>query len=161
MRDEASAEDLVQDTLATAVERPPREGASLRSWLATVARRLALDRRRSEERRSAREERASRPESVEGPVPALERLELGRELLDAVVALREPHRTAIYLRFWEGLEPAAIAERLGVPVKTVKSRLYRAIEELRVRLDARSSEGRERWLPALTAFAFPRGGALV
>ena len=94
-------------------------------------------------------------------MPALERLELGRELLDAVVALREPHRTAIYLRFWEGLEPAAIAERLGVPVKTVKSRLYRAIEELRVRLDARSSEGRERWLPALTAFAFPRGGALV
>src|SRR5262249_31220012 len=78
VRDPASAEDLVQETLATAVERPPRSDASLGSWLRTVARRLALDRIRSDERRGAREKRASRPESIEGPVPALERLELGR-----------------------------------------------------------------------------------
>jgi RNA polymerase sigma-70 factor (ECF subfamily) len=154
VRDDGAAEDLVQDTMVVALERPPRSSASLPGWLATVARRLALDRARGERRRIAREERAARDETTESPVRALESLELERQVLDAVLALREPYRTVVYLRYWEELHPAAIAERLGVPVKTVKSRLARALEELRARLDSSVAGGRERWMAGLAGGAW-------
>src|SRR5512144_556893 len=111
VRDEASSEDLVQDTLVVALERPPRNGASIRGWLATVARHLALDRARGERRRAAREQDVARSEVEGSSSDPLERLEIEREVLDAVQALREPFRTAVFLRYWEGLEPAAIAEK--------------------------------------------------
>jgi DNA-directed RNA polymerase specialized sigma24 family protein len=41
----------------------------------------------------------------------------------AVLALRDPYRSAILLRFCEDVAPSAIAERLGIPVETVKTRL--------------------------------------
>jgi RNA polymerase sigma-70 factor (ECF subfamily) len=159
VRDESRAEDLVQDTLVVALERPPRSGGSLRAWLATVARHLALDRARGDRRRSAREERVARKEAEGSSVDPLERLEIESEVLAAVRALREPYRTTIFLRYWEGLEPAAIAAKLGLPVKTVKSRLARALEELRARLDSRFEGGRTRWLSALLPIAFPIGSA--
>ncbi len=161
VRDELEAEDLAQESLVLAMKKPPRDAESLRAWLATVVRRLVLDRRRSDSRRKAREELVARPESQESHAVAVERLELEHRVLEEVLALREPYRTAVYLRFWEELEPAAIAERLDAPVKTIRSRLSRALEDLRRKLDAQSGGDRERWLPALAAVAFPRGSAGV
>jgi hypothetical protein len=128
----------------------------LRSWLATVARHLAANRARSEQRRDAREAHAARPEGHDPEHTALEHLELSRRLAEAVLELSEPNRTAIYLRYHEGLAPQAIAQRLGVPVKTVKTRLARALAELRTRMDE-SAGGRGAWMPALLALAWPRG----
>jgi len=54
VRDESRAEDLVQDTVVVALERPPRSHGTPGAWLATVARRLAIDRLRAD-RRGARE----------------------------------------------------------------------------------------------------------
>ena len=155
VRDPSGADDLVQDTLVVALERPPRSRDSVRGWLATVARRLALDRSRGERRRVAREEQVARPEGEGPPQDRIERLEVEREVLDAVQSLREPYRTAIFLRYWEGLDPAAIAAKLDVPVKTVRSRITRALEELRAKLDERFEGGRSRWMSALLPIAFP------
>lgn len=154
--DAARADDLVQDTFVAALERPPAERGSLRAWLATAARHLASNRARADARRAEREAHAARPER-QGPEPsALEQLELSRRLAEAVLELREPYRTAIYLRYHEGLTPQAIAERQGAPLKTVKTRLARALAELRQRMDERA-QGRGTWMPALLALAWPRG----
>jgi RNA polymerase sigma factor (sigma-70 family) len=156
---EAEADDLVQDTFVAALEHPPRGPGGLRAWLATVARNRAMGLRRGAARRAAREADAARPEAGPDASEALERLELAQRLAAEVARLREPYRTAIYLRYHEGLAPSAIAARLGEPVKTVKTRLARSLELLRERIDAREG-GREAWSAALLPFAFPLGASL-
>lgn len=152
--DEHTAADLAQETMLVALERPPR-GGSLRAWLATVAANLARNARRGRERSDRRERAVARPERLEGELP-LERLELQRGLFELVLALPAEQRTVVYLRFYEELGPAAIAERLGVPPKTVKSRLTRALAALRERLDARSGGDRRVWMAVLVPLASPR-----
>jgi len=161
VRDEAEAEDLIQETFVVALERPPKNRSALRGWLGTVARRLALDRRRASVRRHARESEVARKEGQPSHVAALEQLEASRVVLECVLALREPYRTTVSLRYWEGLEPDAIAERLGVPVKTVKTRLHRAIHELRQRLDGRFAGDRGAWFAALLPIAATGGVGIM
>lgn len=84
-------------------------------------------------------------------------------LVEAVRELREPYRTAILLRFWEGLSPEQIARRTGVTTRAVHSRLYRGLALLRERLATRD----RRWMTALAALGgrgetwMPLGGALA
>ena len=56
-------------------------------------------------------------------------------VVDAVGALEEPYRNTVLLRYYEGLWPRAIAAQLGVPVKTINTRLHRAHLQLREILD--------------------------
>lgn len=147
------AEDLVQDTFVAALEHPPREPGALRGWLAIVARNLARNARRGERRRDAREAAVARPERVEAEALALERLELQKGLFELLLVLPVEARTVLYLRYYEGLGPAAIAARLGVPLKTVKSRHTRALALLRERLDARTRGDRRAWVMALLPLA--------
>jgi len=147
------AEDLVQDTFVAALERPPRGRGALRGWLAIVARNLARNARRGERRRGEREGQAARPERVEAEELALERLELQQGLFELLLALPVEARTVLYLRYYEDLGPAAIAARLGVPLKTVKSRHTRALALLRERLDARTRGDRRAWVVALLPLA--------
>ncbi len=158
--DEHLAEDIVQDAWLRALRSPGSSQASVGRWLPTIVRRLAQNQRRAAARRADHEGRFPGDVAQESHALALERLEVQREVLEQVVALREPYRTAIYLRYWEGLEPQTISERLGVPTKTVKTRLARALVELRERLDSRHGGQRERWLGALVPFAFPDAPAL-
>lgn len=152
----ADADDLVQDTLVAALEHPPRPERGLRAWLGTVARNRARDLRRGAARRGAREADVARPEGTPDASEAAQCLDLAQRLAAQVARLGEPYRTAIYLRYHEGHSPTQMAERLGVPVKTVKTRLARALEELRARMDAREG-GREAWGALLLPLAFPRG----
>src|SRR5688572_30463784 len=132
--DEAAADDLVQETLIAAWRRPADGERPLRPWLASIARNFARQSARSESARREREELAARPEALDDASEVLERLELQRELVDAVRALGEPYRTTILLRYMEGLSCARIARRQGVPAATVRSRAQRGLEELRRRL---------------------------
>ncbi len=156
--DEHQAEDAVQNAWVAALERPPRSASALRAWLATVARTAVRNERRGEARRAEREERAGRPEADE-PELGLERMELQRVLLDLVLALPAEQRVVLYLRYYEGLTPSAIAARIAAPVKTVKTRHTRALAELRARLDERSSGDRAQWVSALLPLVRP--GALA
>lgn len=144
------ADDLAQETFARALASDGPRRVS-RGWLATIAHNLSSEFRRGDARRRAREEIAARPEA-EPPGEALERAELQRSLLDEVLRLAEPAKSAVVLRYLEGLSYAEVAERQGVSEAAVRKRVSRALEDLRVRLDERPG-GREHWAGLLLPFA--------
>ncbi|MBI4601811.1 MAG: sigma-70 family RNA polymerase sigma factor [Planctomycetes bacterium] len=150
--DDARAEDLVQETYLAAAQRPPRRAP--RAWLRAVAGNLARRLYRDDIRRRRREEVAARPEAVHATAEELvERVEVQRRIVDAVLGLEEPQRSAILLRFYEGLSAAEIARRQGAPVTTVRSRLQSAMETLRGRLDRLHAGDRRAWLAILAPLA--------
>src|SRR5690606_25812636 len=71
-----------------------------------------------------------------------------QHVIHAVRELPEAQRDAVLLRYFDDLPPRAIAERLGVPVATVKTRLKRGLAALRERLDAEHGD-RRTWVAAL------------
>lgn len=151
--DGALADDLEQEAWRKALERPPREASAVRTWFATVVRRLAGREARAGQRRASREQAAARPEAVAGAAQMHERLHLEKALVLAVGALDEPYRTTIFLRYFEDLSPREIAARQGLPVATVKTRLRRGLELLREALDRH--EGRRDWMQGLAQVALP------
>ena len=66
--------------------------------------------------------------------------ELWPRVADAVTALPEPERDALVLHVWEGLSYEEVADALGVPIGTVRSRLNRARGRLRELTDASGGE---------------------
>jgi RNA polymerase sigma-70 factor (ECF subfamily) len=138
LQNEADADDVVQQTLATAMERPPAAQRNLRAWLATVTRNFALLTHRRRKRARARELVVARPESTPSPAEIAARLELERKVVDAVAELEEPYRTTVILRFYDGLQPTEIARHLGVPASTVRVRLKRGLDRLRARLEEKT-----------------------
>ncbi|MEW6073207.1 MAG: sigma-70 family RNA polymerase sigma factor [Planctomycetota bacterium] len=151
------AEDLSQDVWLAALRRPPREGGSVRGWLAAVAQNLVRQRRRREGDRLDREGRAARAEGLPPTAELVERAAVQRALVDEVLALDELYREVVLRRYFEGLSPPEIARRLGVPLATVKTRLRRALALLRERLDARHCGDGHTWLAALAPL-FPETG---
>jgi len=140
------ADDLVQDAWVTALERPPDLGRPLRGWLASVLRHRWLDLNRSSARRAQREEEAASEEAWPSSDDVIERASVQRELVSAVLALDEPYRTTVLLRFFEELPQREIARRMHTTTVTVNSRLTRALAKLRERL---SRGGHGTWLRIL------------
>lgn len=135
--DGATADDLFQETWLRIVRSAPRfdPRRRFRPWAFRIATNLARDEHRrrrvrlGEGQRRAEEERA--PEAGD-PAEARE----VRERLQALPGhLREP----LLLRYFGGLDEGEIAEALGIPRGTVKSRLHHAVARLRAayREDAR------------------------
>lgn len=152
LRDPDAAEDVVQATWLAALAQGERDGPALPGWLARVARNFARKRLRGDARRERHETLAARSAAEPSAADLHERAALHRELVESVMALDEPYRSTILLRYFEELSPRAIARREGIPVRTVKTRLSRGLEKLRERLDARTGGDRAAWLGALAAF---------
>ena len=140
------ADDLVQDAWVAALERPPDLDRPLRGWIASVLRNRWIELRRLGGRRSERERRAASDEAWPSSHEIVERASVLRELVDAVLALDEPYRTTVLLRFFEELPQREIARRMKTSTTTVNSRLTRALAKLRERL---SRGGRGTWLQIL------------
>ncbi len=159
VRDEHRADDAVQETLVRAFERGPTDRASLRGWLAAVLRNHVRQERRGSARRGARErarhEHASASEAAPATDEVAARLELERRVLDAVRALEEPYRRVVVLRWFEGRSAREIARRDGVPLKTVRTRLDRALAKLRARLERDVDGGLSALVPLALAPALP------
>ena len=155
--DEARAADLEQEVWLRALTKPPREDRGLRGWLATVLRNTAWNDRRSEERRGRREAEVPPPGSAPSPADLVAAAETHERVVKAVLALEEPFRAAILLRWFEDLPPTEMARRLGIPVDTVKSRLRRAQERLRERLTAEEDGDPRRWMALLLPLARAAG----
>ena len=144
-RDPSSADDLVQDCLTRALNKAHlwREGTDLRAWLFTILHNQHVNR----VRRSVREGVAvnasdSEPALVESP-SQFSRIEL-RDLERALAQLPEEQRQVVLLVGLEGLRYEAVAEIMGVPVGTVRSRLSRGREALRQLMGGESSPSHER-----------------
>ncbi len=148
--DEHAAEDVTQETWRAALEHPPREERESKPWLGTLARNFARRVQRERVRRRSREQSIARSELLPDAASELARAESLRRVVEATLALPEPYRATVLLRFYEDLPPRRIAERMRVPVETVHTRLARALQRLRRAL---SDEGDERAHP-LAALAW-------
>ena len=156
--DASRADDVSQEALLAAWRKPPRADASLKEWLVGVVANLARRERRGEGRRHGREREAARREKVPSTLELLERMSVEERLLQAVRSLREPYRTTVLLRYFEGLAPRAIARRTSTPEGTVKTRLKRGLAQLREVLDADFGGDGRQWLLALGPLASLRRG---
>lgn len=166
IRDPERAEDLAQDAWVAALEAAPRAApvASPRAWLAGVTRNLARRSFRDGARQRRREPKGARPEVVRSTQEIVEQEAIRRKVIDAVLALPEPYRTAITFRFYDELPPRKIAKRLGVPVDTVNSRIQRGLRALRKHLDSLHDGDRRAWCLALLPLAglkLTAGGVIV
>ncbi|MBK7875173.1 MAG: sigma-70 family RNA polymerase sigma factor [Planctomycetes bacterium] len=155
VRDAHAAEDLAQEAWLVATRRGSASGLELRALLRGILRNLVRDRRRSEARRRHREETVARSEGDWSPQRVLERAEVQRELAARVLALDEPYRTTLLLRWFDELSPGEIARAQHVPLDTVKSRLARGLELLRGDLERRSPGRSGDWLSALVLVLDP------
>lgn len=139
----ADALDLTQTAFLKAYEALPRFQIQARfyTWLFRIAVNTTLSHRRNQRRRPTLslsggddEDRMYEPPApANGSDPAgdAERDELHRELEEALQRLDDEFRAPVVLRDVEGLDYAAIAEILEVPVGTVKSRIFRGRTMLR------------------------------
>ena len=153
--DPSTAEDLVQETMLAALEAPAPTRAKLRTWLEAVARRLSAGLYRSDDRRRAREQQVARADVVPSAADMLDQFSLHRAVVEAVMQVTEPSRTAVLMRFWHGLPPRAIAHRLTIPVETVRTRIKRGLAQIRSRLD-QDYGGRGGW--AVSLLSLPIAG---
>jgi RNA polymerase sigma-70 factor (ECF subfamily) len=127
-------DDVVQQTYLQALAKPPRHTENLRAWLSAIARNIVRSRSRSDTSRVAREVAVAPPRPVEDPAEAVERAELRHEVVKAVLALDEPYRSSIILRFFEEKEVEAIGRMMGSGSDTVRTRIRRGVMRVREQL---------------------------
>jgi RNA polymerase sigma-70 factor (ECF subfamily) len=139
----AAAEDLVQDTIERALLNCDRFtlGTNMYSWLMQIMKNLFIDRRRARPRLAEVEELDWYPASVPDLEPPLPwQLVTFGEALQALDQLEEPLRGTFVLACLSGWSYRRVADRLGVPVATVGTRLLRARGHLRALLQAQLTE---------------------
>ncbi|MEW6748023.1 MAG: RNA polymerase sigma factor [Planctomycetota bacterium] len=161
VRDEHAADDLEQDTWLCVLEHPPADRRSIRSWLGTIARNVLLQRRRAEGRRRAREAHVATPERLPSAADTIAREETLRALVNALLALGEPYRSALLMRYFENLPPRRIAARKALSVNTVRSHIQRGLQQLRAQLDEVHGGDRGSWCRALVLVLGCRAPALT
>jgi RNA polymerase sigma-70 factor (ECF subfamily) len=139
LRNTADAEDVAQEALLRAYRRFDRlrEPNRFRAWLVRITFRLALDRLRSSKRRELRETLWSRPERQPRPRTVEEMAassEFQEHLDRAMEELPEKQRLVLLLSAMEGHTIEEVAAILGVPIGTVKSRIFFARKQLAEKL---------------------------
>ena len=137
--DECEAEDVTQEAMARAwkARRSLRRVESFDAWIDRIV--VNTCRERLRHRRGLREVELSpdaESEALDGFGILLARDSIGR----ALVALTADQRTVVVLRYWRDLSLEQIADRLGWPLGTVKSRLHYALAALRERLERNDRE---------------------
>jgi RNA polymerase sigma-70 factor (ECF subfamily) len=143
---EADADDVVQETWVAAVAHRPSAVHSLRAWLGAVARNVVRQSARAAARRREREAVAARRDDAPSTDEVVARAAQMRELVERVLALDEPYRTTLLLRFFEGVKPQEIARRVGASEEAVRQRLKRGLDRLREQLDEEHEGRREEWI---------------
>jgi RNA polymerase sigma-70 factor (ECF subfamily) len=136
LRHREDAEDVAQEAFAKAYRsfRQLRDRDRFRAWLVRMTWRLAMDRRRGDLRRVSREtlyQPSAPQETVADLVVAHERAD---RLWRAIDALPEKLRIVTVLSGIKGHDVADVAVLLGVPLGTVKSRLFLARQRLKEQL---------------------------
>lgn len=139
LRNAADAEDAAQDALLHAYKsfERLRDRNRFRGWLVRISFRLALDRLRSAKRREQRDTLWSQPAHQLPPVTAEDLAasnQFQAHLQRALEELPEKLRLVLLLSAMEGQTTEEIAVMVGVPVGTVKSRIFVARKKLSEKL---------------------------
>ena len=135
LRDRALAEDAVQDAFFAAWRTAARfapQRAKASAWLLTLVHRRAVDLVRREERRRTEPlaEVSASPAGKDTAEAAWIVLERTR-VQEALRQIPDPQREALELAYYGGYTQSEIAERLGEPVGTIKSRMFNGLARLR------------------------------
>jgi RNA polymerase sigma-70 factor (ECF subfamily) len=137
--DPGLAEEAVQETFLRAWRAGDRfdpQIGSLRTWLFAILRNVVIDLGRA---------RAARPGVVEGGIePSVEPFDealLSWQVEEALRRIGDDHRRVLLETYYRGRPYAEIAEELGVPEGTVKSRVYYGLRALKVALEEIGYDG--------------------
>lgn len=131
--DSGLAEEAVQETFLRAWragERFDPQLGSLRTWLFAILRNVVIDLGRARASRTA--------PGADGAEPAVEPLEdalLAWQVEEAMRRIGEQHRQVLVETHYRGRPYAEVAEELGVPEGTIKSRVYYGLRALRIALE--------------------------
>jgi RNA polymerase sigma-70 factor (ECF subfamily) len=151
LRDQALAEDAVQDAFLTVWRSASRfvpERGKASTWILTLVHRRAVDVVRREERRRA-DSLEHAAEQGGGDVHEDAWLRLQRERVqEALRQLPDPQREALELAYYGGFTQSELAERLGQPIGTIKSRMFTGLARLRELLGEPGPE--MSWTPSTT-----------
>jgi RNA polymerase sigma-70 factor (ECF subfamily) len=131
--DAGLAEEAVQEAFLRAwraAERFDSELGSLRTWLFAILRNVVIDLSRARAARPALAERG-----IEPSTEPLEEALLAWQLEEAMRRIGERHRRVLVETYYRGRPYAEVAEEMGVPEGTVKSRVYYGLRALRVALE--------------------------
>lgn len=150
LHDRTEAEDIAQETFVRAYQALPefRGASSFQTWLYRIASNLAIDAARRRSRRSTvsldepvsiENNEVSRQVADEGPGPVekLETSETQQVVREAIGELSPKLSSVIVLCDLVGLSYEEIADILGCPLGTVKSRLFNARNQLQKKLAAK------------------------
>ncbi len=138
--DAGLAEEAVQETFLRAWkagERYDPEIGSLRTWLFAILRNVVIDMGRA---------RASRPrvgpeQGIEPSVEPLERALVAWQVEEAMRRIGDDHRQVLLETHFKARPYAEVAEEMGVPEGTIKSRVYYGLKALRVALEEIGYDG--------------------
>jgi RNA polymerase sigma factor (sigma-70 family) len=144
LRDESLAEDAVQEAFLAiwrgAARFVPERGKAS-TWILTLVHRRAVDLVRREQRRRTEQLPETELPGEAGSDEAMW-LRLERERVQAALArLPDRQREAIELAYYGGFTQSELAERLGEPIGTIKSRMFTGLARLRELLEG------EAWTP--------------
>ena len=146
LRDRRAAEDVTQDVFVALWQDPDRfdpERGTLRTFLATITHRRAVDVIRRDEARNAREARSTdEPEPVPDPGDTVAQTLDSQRVRDAVAQLPVAQRRALELAYFRGRTYRQVAAELGIPEGTAKSRLRLGLQAISQML---RGEMTERW----------------
>lgn len=139
--DRARSEELAQEAFLRVFRHASRFDPSLsfRTWLYAIALNLCRHeaKRRVTETEWRRRQAVGEPASDDSPVARAQREETVSAVRSAVAALPDEQRAVLVMRVYQGLSYEEIAAVIGCPVGTAKSRMFYALERVRVQLGER------------------------
>jgi RNA polymerase sigma-70 factor (ECF subfamily) len=148
LRDQALAEDAVQEAFLTVWRTASRfmpERGKASTWILTLVHRRAVDAVRREQRRRADSLELADEPAVEGAEEDAF-LRLQRERVQSVLRqLPDAQREALELAYYGGFSQSELAERLGQPLGTIKSRMFGGLSRMRELLGEPGTEAS--WTP--------------
>ncbi len=141
VRDDAISEEVTQDVFLEVWRTAPRfdpDRGRATTWVLTMAHRRAIDRVRSEQAHRDRTERAgiaARRPAYDATADEVEVRDDHRRVNAALVAMTDLQREAVELAYFDGLTYRQVAEKLGVPLGTVKTRMRDGLSRVRNALE--------------------------
>ncbi len=136
--DPETAEEIVQETMLSVWRKAhlfAESKGSFSTWVFTIARNLRIDKlRRNTVWYDLGTEAEEQPSEDDSPYDELQRQQQRERVTEALKTLTHDQHEVVRLAYIEGLTHTEIAERLGVPLGTVKSRMRLAYGKIRDRL---------------------------